>query len=226
MRKADDILNLLSSWVGFNEKNGTHKFIIDIYNTLNPLPRGYKMKYNDAWCAAGLSSAAIATGMSDLIGAECGCEQFVKMYKERGIWNENGTIVPLRGWVILYNWDDNTQPNDGRSDHIGIVENVKDGKIIVIECNYSNSVSRHTIPISWGNIRGYGMIPYDIPINCPIEEKTEKSNSIFKSNEEIAKEVIKGCWGNGAERKHRLEEAGYNYKTIQSFVNIMLKNNK
>jgi hypothetical protein len=40
-----------------------------------------------------------------------------------------------------------------------------------------------------------------------------------KSNEEIAKEVIAGEWGNGADRKKRLTAAGYNYSTIQKIVN-------
>lgn len=43
-----------------------------------------------------------------------------------------------------------------------------------------------------------------------------------KSNEEIAKEVIAGKWGNGDERKDRLTKAGYNHNTIQSLVNQML----
>lgn len=45
-----------------------------------------------------------------------------------------------------------------------------------------------------------------------------------KSNEEIAKEVIAGKWGNGADRKTRLTNAGYNYDTIQALVNQMLSN--
>ena len=40
-----------------------------------------------------------------------------------------------------------------------------------------------------------------------------------KSDEEIAKEVIAGEWGNGDDRKKALEAAGYNYDTIQSIVN-------
>lgn len=40
-----------------------------------------------------------------------------------------------------------------------------------------------------------------------------------KSNEEIAREVIKGLWGNGQERKERLRKAGYNPTTIQKIVN-------
>lgn len=44
-----------------------------------------------------------------------------------------------------------------------------------------------------------------------------------KSNQEIADEVIVGKWGNGAERKRRLTEAGYNYGAIQTIVNEKLK---
>lgn len=43
-----------------------------------------------------------------------------------------------------------------------------------------------------------------------------------KSNEEIAREVIQGKWGNGADRKKKLADAGYDYKTIQNIVNKML----
>lgn len=45
-----------------------------------------------------------------------------------------------------------------------------------------------------------------------------------KSNEELANEVIAGKWGNGDERKKRLEAAGYNYKAIQDIVNAKYKN--
>lgn len=44
-----------------------------------------------------------------------------------------------------------------------------------------------------------------------------------KSVDEIAKEVIKGSWGNGADRKKRLEAAGYNYAQVQAAVNRLCK---
>ena len=44
-----------------------------------------------------------------------------------------------------------------------------------------------------------------------------------KTNEQIAKEVIAGKWGNGAARKERLKAAGYNYAVIQTIVNKLLK---
>ena len=46
---------------------------------------------------------------------------------------------------------------------------------------------------------------------------------VEKTNEEIAKEVIQGKWGNGEDRKRRLTNAGYNYKEIQKIVNELLK---
>ena len=48
------------------------------------------------------------------------------------------------------------------------------------------------------------------------------SSSSKKSVSEIAKEVIAGKWGNGDDRKKKLEAAGYNYNEIQSAVNNKL----
>ena len=43
-----------------------------------------------------------------------------------------------------------------------------------------------------------------------------------KSNEDIAREVIRGEWGNGAEREKRLAKAGYDYAAVQKIVNTMV----
>lgn len=52
---------------------------------------------------------------------------------------------------------------------------------------------------------------------------TPTSATVKKSNVEIAKEVVAGKWGNGNARKTALTKAGYNYKTIQTLVNKLLK---
>ena len=39
----------------------------------------------------------------------------------------------------------------------------------------------------------------------------------------IAAEVIQGDWGNGEERKERLEQAGYDYDVVQARVNELMK---
>ena len=44
----------------------------------------------------------------------------------------------------------------------------------------------------------------------------------LKSNEIVAREVINGKWGNGSDRRNRLEKAGYNYTEIQRQVNNII----
>ena len=49
------------------------------------------------------------------------------------------------------------------------------------------------------------------------------SSKPSKTIEELAREVIRGDWGNGTDRKTRLTNAGYNYDAIQNRVNEILK---
>lgn len=48
-------------------------------------------------------------------------------------------------------------------------------------------------------------------------------NAAAKSIAVIAKEVIAGKWGNGSERKKKLEAAGYDYSAIQAEVNKLMR---
>ena len=57
---------------------------------------------------------------------------------------------------------------------------------------------------------------------CIIEEIKEEPKPAKKSVNQIANEVIAGQWGNGADRKARLEAAGYNYNEVQNEVNRIL----
>ena len=157
---AQDVLNVMRSWIGFSEANGKFKQIIDLYNSHKPLARGYAVKYTDEWCDTTVSAAAIKAGAVDLIGTECGCEEHVKIFKNKGIWIEDGTITPQPGDIIVYNWDDNTQPNDGYSDHIGYVESVSGRTITAIEGNKGEAVGRRTLTVGNGNIRGYARPKY------------------------------------------------------------------
>ena len=56
------------------------------------------------------------------------------------------------------------------------------------------------------------------------EETTPEEEKVLneKTNEDIADEVILGLWGNGEERRQRLEEEGYDYGAIQDIVNNKL----
>lgn len=44
-----------------------------------------------------------------------------------------------------------------------------------------------------------------------------------KSVDQLAREVIQGLWGNGADRKNRLTAAGYDYNAVQARVNQMMQ---
>ena len=57
--------------------------------------------------------------------------------------------------------------------------------------------------------------------DMPDYKKYVKSKQLgqIKSNEELAKEVWDGKWGEGDERKKKLEAAGYSYAGVQAIVN-------
>lgn len=216
-RTAQDVLNVMLGWKGYSEANGKFKEIIDLYNSVKPLPRGYAVQYNDEWCDTTVSAAGIKAGCSDLIGRECGCEEHIKIFKQLGIWIEDGTITPKPGYVIVYNWGDSTQPNDGYSDHIGYVLSVSGNTITCIEGNKGEAVDTRAIPVGWGYIRGFAAPKYasgDTSVNIPTPSKTVI---------EIAQDVIKGVYGNGDTRKNAIEALGYNYNEVQARVNELLK---
>lgn len=91
------------------------------------------------------------------------------------------------------------------------------------ECTYSGKTDmwqyspKGKIP----GISGYVDMNYcyrDFPA-----EISGKVEAVKKTVAEIAQEVIDGKWGNGEERKKKLTEAGYNYKSVQNAVNAKLK---
>ncbi len=207
---ASEVIKQAQAWVGKKEADGSHKSIIDLYNEFRPLPRLYKVKYTDSWCATFVSAVAIKLGYTKIIPVECSCERMIELFKKLGCWIENENITPKKGWVIFYHWKDKGNGDCiGWANHVGIVERVASGKITVIEGNYGNAVKRRTLKVNGQYIRGYGLPKYD----------TEPTKSIST----IAKEVIFGKWGNNPERKKRLEAAGYNYAEVQKKVNELLK---
>lgn len=73
----------------------------------------------------------------------------------------------------------------------------------------------------------YGLGRKETPKPAPAPSpKPAPTPSPKKSNTEIAKEVIQGKWGNGAERKKRLENAGYDYAAVQKEVERLLAGQK
>ena len=159
---ASEVVKLAQSWIGRKESDGTHKYIIDLYNNgQKKLPRGYKVKYTDSWCATTISSLAISLGYTDIIPTECSCQRMIDRFKEIGCWVENENRIPTPGDIIFYDWQDNGKgDNVGWSDHVGIVVGTAGPFIKVIEGNKDDTVAYRIIPKGHYQIRGFGLPDY------------------------------------------------------------------
>lgn len=129
----------------------------------------------------------------------------------------------------IYSYDE-VQPGDifirggegtslGARGHTGMFYK-KDG---IIHSNYSNNgISKNDLSSyltyfldrkrSW-NERYFRPIPQDV------KQGSNSNKTIFQ----VAQEVIAGKWGVGQDRVRKLENAGYNYKTVQDEVNRQLR---
>lgn len=210
---ASKVVEQAKAWLGKNEKDGSHKEIIDVYNSHKPLARGYKVSYTDAWCATFVSAVAIQLGYTDIMPTECSCNKMIELLKKIDSFVEDDSAIPSPGWILFYDWDDSGKgDNTGRSDHVGIVEKVlADGKITVIEGNYKNAVTRRTISVNGRYIRGWGVPKYDAEVKpaenkkgvCTVEVSVLKKGS--KGNEVKAMQTLLigygfSCGSSGADR--------------------------
>lgn len=170
------VIDTAYKYLGYNEKDGTDDIIIKKYNAIRP-KGGYKMSMSDSWCAAFASVVGQESGFGKIIPVECSCEKLISKFKELKCWVEDGTITPETGDYIFYNWDDKTQPNDGWSDHVGIVVKVSKGIITVIEGNMNDKVGIREIKVGNGYIRGYGKPKYKTLVT-KVEESFEIGNVV------------------------------------------------
>lgn len=150
------VVDVMRGWLGWTEANGKFRRIIDLYNTQNPLPRRYPVKYSDEWCAATVTAAGMAAGLQDIIYGECGCGKMIALYEARGLWVEDDAYIPYPGDIIMYDWDDSgLGDNRGNPDHVGVVEQVVGGTITIIEGNKGGAVARRKLAVNGRYIRGY-----------------------------------------------------------------------
>lgn len=176
MKTRKAIVDLALSLVGLNEKDGSFKTIIDIYNKNVD---GYHLKYTDAWCAAFISALAISLGYTDIIPVECSCERMIEKAKKMGIWVEDDAYVPQIADIIMYDWQDKGIGDcTGRADHVGIVTSIKSGKMTVVEGNKAEKVDTRHISCNAKYIRGYITPNYtdEAPLNSPDNSDKTTSN--------------------------------------------------
>ena len=90
-------------------------------------------------------------------------------------------------------------------------------------------MAKEVLAGAWGNgdarknaltAAGYDYSAVQAAVNRLVGGKTTTPT---KSITEVAKEVLAGKWGNGDDRKKKLEAAGYNYSQVQAKVNELAK---
>lgn len=213
------VVDLVNSWIGKKESDGSYKSIIDIYNTQKSFPRGTKMQYGWAWCACTWSALAVKLGYTAIMPVEISCYYLIEQAKKMGVWVENDGYVPKPGDAVLYDWQDNgVGDNVGAPDHVGTVTEVYQsaGYFVVVEGNYSNQVKKRTISINGKYIRGFIAPKYTDNAVKPAAVSGNKDVTT------VAREVIAGAWETGDTRKTKLTAAGYDYAKVQTKVNEIL----
>ena len=121
---------------------------------------------------------------------------------------------------------------EGKGDlagHVAIVEKVYDNNhVYTSESGYGSSAfwnqHRYNNNGRWGCNSNYKFLGFIY--NPAVKDEPAPAPKPSKSVDDLAREVIRGDWGNGQERKDRLTAAGYDYSTVQARVNEMLSGNK
>ena len=112
------------------------------------------------WCACFVSWCANECGYIDsgVIPKFAGCVNGVQWFKDRGQW-QNGSFEPSAGQIIFFDWDNkgSSGPQDGQSDHVGIVEKCENGIVYTIEGNSGDSCRQRQYPVGYYEILGYGI---------------------------------------------------------------------
>lgn len=159
-----------------------------------------------AWENAGVpvkSNGATYTGNMYSVFKKCG---FVDV--TRSVDRATGRGIQ-RGDVLL-----------NRLNHTAM--SIGNGQIVQASINEKGNVTGGNPGDQTGKefyIRSYYNYPWDYVLRFN-EPNTKKSEN------EIAKEVIQGKWGNGSTRINNLRNAGYNPESIQKLVNIYLSAKK
>ena len=89
-----------------------------------------------------------------------------------------------------------------------------------------NDGTQHTNTSQYGTLQQYTSKPLDKNVMYADLSRYSRGNTPVKPQskpiDQIANEVIAGQWGDGADRKKRLTDAGYDYNAVQNAVNAKL----
>lgn len=188
----------------------------------------------DSQCNVLSNCVGYACGrFNEIIGAmkypslNCNAENFIE--RAKNTYGLEISSVPTLGGTMV--WQKGTLSGNDGAGHVAVVEKIIDSNTIYTsESGYGGSAfwnsTRRNTNGRWGlgsayTFRGCIVNPAIGKVVAPTPTPSAK-----KSVDEVAKEVIRGEWGNGDERYNRLTNAGYNYNEVQAKVNELLNSNK
>jgi len=123
----------------------------------------YGFDSREEWCACFVSWCADQCGYIDsgIIPKFSGCVDGVSWFQSQGLW-EGQDYEPQPGDIIFYDWDNkgSSGPQDGESDHVGIVEKVEGGIVYTIEGNSGDACRQRQYSVGYYEILGYGIPAY------------------------------------------------------------------
>lgn len=188
----------------------------------------------DSQCNVLSNCVGYACGrFNEIIGAmkypslNCNAENFIE--RAKNTYGLEISSVPTLGGIMV--WQKGALSGNDGAGHVAVVEKIIDSNTIYTsESGYGGSAfwnsTRRNTNGRWGlgsayTFRGCIVNPAIGKVVAPTPTPSAK-----KSVDEVAKEVIRGEWGNGDERYNRLTNAGYNYNEVQAKVNELLNSNK
>ena len=166
-------------YLGVIQGSARHKELVDLYNSLDPLPVKYKVSYNDAWCAVFVTAIAMQLNLLHIIPPECGVARMLELFKEHpsSQWEEKDCYTPALGDIVFFDWGDSgIGDNMGHPDHVGIVCSVRSTSFSAIEGNYDKSVKIREMDIDGRYIRGFGLPNFGTIGNGSIFDKKRPAN--------------------------------------------------
>lgn len=123
----------------------------------------YGFESREEWCACFVSWCADQCGYIEagIIPKFAGCVDGVSWFQAQGLWQERD-YEPQPGDIIFYDWDNkgSSGPQDGLSDHVGIVEKVENGIVYTVEGNSGDACRQRQYSVGYYEILGYGIPAY------------------------------------------------------------------
>lgn len=203
------VVDVMKGWLGWSEKNGKFKAIIDLYNTQKPLPRGYRMRYTDEWCAATVTAAGMEAGLHDIILPECSCSRMIALYQKKGQWMEDDAYRPQIGDIPMYYWKDGkdfaTTDCTAPPNHVGVVGAVNGNTMTIYEGNKGEAVATRTLQVNGRYIRGYCLPDYASKAESEDDMTQEQFNNMMDvwlagNMKKAPSEWAKAAWQEATQR--------------------------